>query len=98
MCTPLTHYALHAERSERRNATLPTPAVALLPRALRFALQAQILSRFAPSDFALRARCLPYDTHRVPRSVHAKFHRIKTMDARGIQTYRHSPLVTVALS
>ena len=55
-------------------------------------------------SLGLRARYLPHDTPRVPRSVHAKFHhdRIKIMGARGIQTYidRYidSPSVTVALS
>ena len=59
---------------------------------------------FAPSGFALRAGYLPHDTPRVQRSVHAKFHhdRIKTIGARGIQTYidRYidSPSMTVALS
>ena len=94
-------------RSERRIATLPTPAVASLPRASRFhsrSLRACILGRFAPSGFALRACYLPHDIPKVPRSVNAKFHddRIKTMGARGIQIYIHrdidSPSVTVALS
>ena len=69
-------------------------------------LRARILSRFAPlgfalallvrfasSGFAIRARYLPYDTPRVPRSVHAKFHadRTKTVGARGIHTYIGRP-------
>ena len=117
--TPLTHYALRAEHSERQSATVSTPAIALLSRALRslcsLGLRARILSRFVPSGFALAllghfapsgfglcARYLPHDTPRVRRSVHAKFHhdRIKTMGARGIQTYIHidSLSMTVALS
>ena len=75
-------------------------SVASLPR--RIALRARILGCFAPSGFA--PRYLPHDTPRVLRSVHAKFHHdlIKTMGARGIQTYIHtyidSPSVTVAHS
>ena len=87
--TPLTRFA-RSERSERRSATLPTPAVASLPRASRFALA--LLGCFAPSGFALRARYLPYDTPRVPRNVHAKFHadQTKTVGARGIHTHTHT--------
>ena len=69
-------------------------SVAFLPR--RIALRARILGRFAPSGFAPRARYLPHDTPRVLRSVHAKFHHdlIKTMGARGIQTYIHTYIHT----
>ena len=98
---PFDSFLARSEHSERRSATLPTPKVASLPRASRFALAFSVASlhrafrfalalfgRFAPSGFALRARYLSYDTPRVPRSVHAKFHddRIKTMGARGIHT------------
>ena len=76
----LPHYALCAQRSEWRSTTLPTPAVALLPRASRSH------SRSLRS-LGLRARYLPHDTPRVPRSVHAKFHHDRIMGARGIQTY-----------
>ena len=70
----LNHYALRAKRSERQGATIPTP---------------DPCGRLAPSSFTLRAHYLPHDTPRVLRSVHAKFYhdRIKTMGARGIQTY-----------
>ena len=63
--------SLRALRSERRSTTLPTPAVALLPRASCFALTFSVaslprasrvalalLGRFAPSGFALRAHIL----------------------------------------
>ena len=84
--TPLTRFA-RSERSERRSATLPTPVVASLPSG--FALRARILSRFAPSGFALRAHYLPYDTPRVPRSVHANFMTIGSK-LWALEGYIHS--------
>ena len=50
--TPLTRFA-RCERSERRSATLPTPAVASLPRASRFALAFSVASLHRASRFAL---------------------------------------------
>ena len=87
--TLLTRFA-RSERSERRSATLPTPAVASLPRASRSRFSVASLPR--ASRFALRARYLPHATPRVPRSVHAKFHAdwSTTVGARGTHTHSHT--------
>ena len=63
----------------------------ILSRFAPSAFALAFLGRFAPSGFALHARYLPYDTPRVPRNVHAKLHanRTKTVGARGIHTYIH---------
>ena len=60
-------------------------------RSLR--LRAHILSRFAPSDFALATYPMTLPVFQVV-SMPIKFHhdRIKTMGARGIQTYIDSDI------
>ena len=52
--TPLTRFA-RSDRSERRSATIPTSAVASLPRVSRFALAFSVASLHRASGFGLRA-------------------------------------------
>ena len=81
-----------------RSATLPTPAVASLPRASRSHSQALrsiglcACASWSLRSLGLRARYLPHVTPRVQRSVHAKVHAdwTKTVGARGIHTHRHT--------
>ena len=96
--TPLTRFA-RSERSERRSATLPTPAVASLPRASRFVLAFSVASLHRPTRFALATYPMT-----LPGSQGVSMPSFMTIGSKlwALEGYKHtyidSPSVTVAVS